>query len=187
MAASQKNGRPGCTAPGHALELFCDLACVGLIADLARALPAHIDASGLASYASLSVIVWWAWLNGTMYHDFHGNNDICSRVFTFLQMFTVASMAVYAHNALGQGSVGFALSYAANQLILTHLRSRTGVHDPDHRPLSQPYALAFRFTTLPFVVSVFAPVLWRFYQWAWPCSPPCCSPWSHPIWASGIP
>jgi low temperature requirement protein LtrA len=138
------------------LELFYDLVYVVLIAELAHALAGHVDLAGLVSYAFLFIIVWWAWLNGTMYHDPHGNNDIRTRVFTFLQMFTVASMAVFAHNALGEGSAGFALSYAAFQLILTFLWWRTGVHDPDHRPLSQPYVLAFLVTTLLFVVSVFA-------------------------------
>ena len=135
---------------------------VVLIAELAHALSGHTD---LAGYAFLFVVVWWAWLNGTLYHDLHGNNDIRTRVFTFLQMFSVASMAVFAHSALGEGSAGFALSYAAFQLILTYLWWRTGVHDPDHRPLSQPYVLAFLDTTLLFVVSVFVAAPWRFYLW----------------------
>ena len=100
-----------------------------------------------------------------------GNNDIRTRVFAFLQMFTVASMAVFAHNALGEGSVGFALSYAVFQLILTYLWWRTGVHDPDYRPLSQPYALTFLVTALLFMISVVvvvvvvAPAPWRLLLW----------------------
>ena len=78
-------------------------------------------------------------------------------------MFTVVAMAVFAHDALGEGSVGFALSYAALQFILIYLWWRTGVHDSDHRPLSQPYSLAFLLTTLQFVVSVFVTIPWRFY------------------------
>jgi low temperature requirement protein LtrA len=100
-----------------------------------------------------------------MYHDLHGNDDLRTRVFTFLQMFTVAAMAVFAHNALGEGSVGFALSYAAFQLVLTYLWWRTGVHDPDHRPLSWPYSATFLITTLLFVASAFIPPPWRFYLW----------------------
>jgi low temperature requirement protein LtrA len=147
------------------LELFYDLVYVALIAELARALAGDVDISGLASYAFLFVTVWWAWLNGTMYHDLHGNNDVRTRVFTFLQMSAVASMAVFARNALGEGSAGFALSYAAFLLILTYLWWRTGVHDSDHRPLSQPYALTFLVATLLFTVSVLVPVPWRFHLW----------------------
>ncbi|MDJ0754867.1 MAG: low temperature requirement protein A [Ardenticatenaceae bacterium] len=48
---------------------------------------------------------------------------------------------------------------------LTYLWWRTGVHDPNHRPLSQPYSLAFLITTLLFMGSVFVPIPIRFYLW----------------------
>ena len=129
------------------LELFYDLVYVVLIAELAHALSYQVDAAAVGKFAVLFFIVWWAWLNGTLYHELHGNNDIRTRVFTFLQMFAVAAMAVFAHNAIGKGSTGFALAYAAFQLILTYLWWRTGVHDPDHRPLSRPYVALFLLTT----------------------------------------
>ena len=147
------------------LELFYDLVYVVIIAELAHALAEHLTWQGVGEFAFLFIIVWWAWLNGTTYHDIHGNNDIRTRVFTFLQMFTVAAMAVFAHNAMGEGSVGFALSYAGFQLILTYLWWRTGVHDPNHRPLAQPYTIVFLITTFLFVVSIFVPAPWRFYMW----------------------
>jgi low temperature requirement protein LtrA len=148
------------------LELFYDLVYVVLVAEIAHALSTHVDWEGVISFAAMFALVWLAWINGTLYHDLHGNNDIRTRVFTFLQMFTVAAMAVFAHDALGESSVGFALSFAAYQIILTYLWWRTGMHDPDHRPLSQPYALAFLVSTLLFAGSVFVPVPWRFYLWA---------------------
>ena len=147
------------------LELFYDLVYVVLIAELAHALAGHVNLAAIGRFAFLFVIVWWAWLNGTLYHDLHGNNDIRTRAFTFAQMFTVVGMVVFAHNALGEGSVGFALSYAAFQLILTYLWWRTGVHDPDHRPLSTPYSFAFLITTLLFIASVFVTIPLRFYLW----------------------
>ena len=111
------------------------------------------------------MIVWWAWFNGTSYHNLHGNNDLRTRVFTFLQMLSVVAMAVFAHSALGESSVGFTLSYAAYQLILTFLWWRTGVHDPNHRPLSRPYSATFLITTLLFITSAFVPAPTRFYLW----------------------
>ena len=147
------------------LELFYDLVYVVVIAELAHALAGHVDIVGLGTFIFLFVIVWVAWLNGTLYHDLHGNNDIRTRIFTFLQMFTVAAMAVFAHNAFGEGSVGFALSFAAYQLVLTYLWWRTGVHDPNHRPLSQPYSASMLLSMLLFVASVFVPAPLRFYLW----------------------
>jgi len=147
------------------LELFYDLVYVVIIAELSHALAEHISLAGIGTFVFLTIIVWWGWFNGAMYHDVHGNNDIRTRVFTFMQMFTVAAMAVFAHNALGEGSVGFALSYAAFHLILTWLWWRTGVFDPNHRPLAQPYAITFLITSLLFIVSIVVPVPWRFILW----------------------
>ena len=147
------------------LELFYDLVYVVIIAELSHALAGNISLAGIGSFVFLFIIVWWAWFNGAMYHDLHGNNDIRTRVFTFLQMFTVAAMAVFAHNAMGAGSVGFAVSYAAFHLILTWLWWRTGVHDPLHRPLSRPYSQTFLITSVLFIVSIFTPTPWRFILW----------------------
>lgn len=147
------------------LELFYDLVYVVLVAELAHALAEHVDWQGVGTFAFLFVIVWWSWFNGSTYHDLHGNNDIRTRVFTFLQMVAVAGMAFYAHNALSGGSVGFALSYVAFQLVLTYLWWRTGVHDPEHRILSNPYAFTFLITTVLFLISVVVPTPFRFYLW----------------------
>jgi len=65
------------------LELFYDLVYVALIAELSHSLSSHIGWDALGGFAFLFVIVWWAWLNGSLYHDIHGNNDMRTRVFTF--------------------------------------------------------------------------------------------------------
>ena len=66
------------------LELFYDLVYVVIIAELAHSLSAHINIEGFLQYGFLFLLVWWAWFNGAMYHDLHGNNDIKTRVMTFL-------------------------------------------------------------------------------------------------------
>jgi low temperature requirement protein LtrA len=147
------------------LELFYDLVYVVIIAELSHSLSEEISLAKIGTFSFLFIIVWWAWFNGAMYHDLHGNNDIRTRVFTFLQMFTVAALAVYAHDALGTGSAGFALAYAAFHLILTWLWWRTGVHDRHHRPVSQPYSLTLLVTALAFTGSIFVSTPWRFWMW----------------------
>ncbi|MCC6612983.1 MAG: low temperature requirement protein A [Anaerolineae bacterium] len=148
------------------LELFYDLVYVVLISELTHALAQHVDLEHVANFAFLFMIVWWAWLNGTTYHELHGNNDIRTRVFTFLQMFCVAAMAIFAHDALGETSTGFAIAFAAFQLILIFLWWRTGVHDPNHRALSRPYSATFLINTLLFAGSVFVEPPLRFGMWA---------------------
>lgn len=147
------------------LELFYDLVYVALIAELSHALSTHIGWTGLGRFAFLFIIVWWAWLNGSLYHDIHGNHDIRTRVLTFLQMFTVVAMAVFAHDALGESSTGFALSSAAFQSLLSYMWWRTGVYDVDHRPLTRPYVSSYLLAMLLFVGSVFVAAPVRFYLW----------------------
>ncbi|GGS42387.1 low temperature requirement protein A [Deinococcus knuensis] len=146
------------------LELFYDVVYVALVAQVGHGL-SQDPAGGAAGFALLFLIVWWAWFNGTTYHDLHGNNDLRTRVFTFLQMFTVAGMAVFARGALGADAASFALCYAAFQLIMAFLWWRTGVHDPAHRVLARPYALTFLLSASLFVGSVFAAQAWREALW----------------------
>jgi low temperature requirement protein LtrA len=148
------------------LELFYDLVYVVIIAQLSHALAVDINMSNLLQYVFLFFIVWWAWFNGVAYHDLHGNNDIKTRVVTFLQMIAVASMAVFAHSAIGSGSKGFAISYIAFQLIITYLWWRTGVHDRDHRSLSIPYTLTYLGASFILMASLFVPTPLRYYLWA---------------------
>ena len=147
------------------LELFYDLVYVVLIAELAHSLAGHLDLKHLGQFFLLFIIVWWSWFNGMSYHDFHGNNDLRTRIFTFIQMICVAAMAAFAHGAMGDTSIHFAIAYSAFQLTLTFLWWRVGVHEPEHRPISQPYSMAFLAATLLFIVSIFVPIPYRFYLW----------------------
>lgn len=148
------------------LELFYDLVYVVLVAELTQALAVSVTSEHLVQFGLIFLIVWFAWLNGTLYHELHGNDDIRTRVFTFLQMFTVAAMSVFAHDAFGETSTGFAVSFAFFQLIFTYMWWRTGVYDPNHRPLSRSYTIAYLVNSLLFFASVFIPAPGRFYVWA---------------------
>ena len=147
------------------LELFYDLVYVVIIAQLSHRLAEDISWTQFLEFTFLFMVVWWGWFNGAIYHDLHGNDDIKTRVITFLQMFAVAGMAVYIHDAFGEGAVGFAVSYSAYLLIITVLWYRTGYHDPDHRPLSTPYSLFYLISIVVVVLSVFFAPPVRFYLW----------------------
>ena len=150
------------------LELFYDLVYVVLIAELAHGLAVHLDWKHLGEYFFLFIIVWWSWFNGMSYHDLHGNNDVRTRVFTFIQMICVAAMAAFAHGAMGDTSVPFALAYSAFQLTLAFLWWRAGVHNPVHQRISNPYSFAFLLTAALFIISVFLPQPVRSYLWTVP-------------------
>ncbi len=148
------------------LELFYDLVYVVVIAEIGHFLATHVTSTGLFEAAFLFVLVWIAWFNGSLYHDIHGHNDVRTRTFTFAQMLAVAAMAVFVHSAFGDGATGFALSYAAYQVIVAYLWWRTGHADPDHRPMSGPYSLAIFVSAAIFVASVFVPDTARTAMWS---------------------
>ncbi len=147
------------------LELFYDLSYVVIIAELIHTLGKEVNLETIAGFMFLFSITWWAWVNGSFYHEMHGNNDIRTRVFTFAQMFALAGMAVFIPTALGDGHTGFALSYALFAGIMTFLWWRTGYHDHDHRPMSYPYTLGFAFITGTFLLSVIIANPWTYYMW----------------------
>lgn len=68
-------------------------------------------------------------------------------------MLAVAVMAVHVGDVPGAGSVGFALAYATNSLLLAILWFRTGFHDPVHRSASNPYSTAYMLSAAVFVLS----------------------------------
>jgi low temperature requirement protein LtrA len=148
------------------LELFFDLVFVVVISRLAHRLAEHPSWSGVAWFAFLFYAAWSSWLNGTMYHDLHGTNDVSVRVFTFAQMLAVAVMAVFAGDIPGEGSAGFAVAYAANSLLLVILWFRTGLHDRSHRPASVPYSMAYFISAALFVTSVGIDGPGRYWLWA---------------------
>ena len=147
------------------LELFFDLVFVVVIAQFADRLVIHPTWAGVGWFVFLFYAVWASWLNGTLYYDLHGTNDVSVRVFTFLQMLAVAIMAVFVADVPGDGAAGFALGYAANTLVLVVLWFRTGVHDPQHRAASVPYSAGYLVAAVLFAASaaVDAPLIY----WLW--------------------
>jgi low temperature requirement protein LtrA len=110
--------------------------------------------------------VWSSWINGTLYHDLHGVDDLSTRIFTFAQMLAVAIMAVHAGDVPGTGANGFAMGYAANSFLLVLLWFRTGVHDPTHRPASVPYSIAYLCSAALFAGSVLVEPPITYWLWA---------------------
>ncbi len=147
------------------LELFFDLVFVVVISQLAQHLAQHPSWAGVGWFVFLFYAVWSSWLNGTLYYDLHGTNDVSVRVFTFLQMLAVAVMAVFVGTVPGDGAHGFALGFAANTFVLVVLWFRTGLHDPTHRVASRPYSAAYLVAAVLFAMS--AAVDGPMIYWLW--------------------
>ena len=148
------------------LELFFDLVFVVVISQLAQHLAQHPSWAGVGWFVFLFYAVWSSWLNGTLYYDLHGTNDVSVRVFTFLQMLAVAVMAVFVGTVPGDGAHGFALGFAANTFVIVVLWFRTGVHDPQHRVASRPYSAAYLVAAVLFAMSVAVDGPLIYWLWA---------------------
>jgi low temperature requirement protein LtrA len=148
------------------LELFFDLVFVVVISQLGHHLATHPSWAGVGWFVFLFYAVWSSWLNGTLYYDLHTTNDVSVRVFTFAQMLTVALIAVFIGDVPGDGTDGFALAYAANTVLLVILWSRTGLHDPAHRPASVPYSIGYLVAAFLFAASAAFEGPVTYWMWA---------------------
>jgi low temperature requirement protein LtrA len=147
------------------LELFFDLVFVVVVAELSHSLAGHISLAGVMGFVLLFIPVWWIWIGGTFYTERFETRDVSNRVFAFLQMLPVAALAVFAHDGLGETSVGFALSYVAARIVLIVMWLRGGWHEPRFRPVSNRYAIGFGTSVALFVVSIFVSPPLRFWLW----------------------
>lgn len=155
----------GCDRKVGWLELFFDLYFVVVIAELAHSLAGHVSWSGLGEFAFLFVPVWWIWIGATYYIERFETEGIEHRLIVFAQMIPIAGLAVFAHDAMGETSVGYALSYAVCRTFHTFLWWRGGIHDQQFRPVANRFVLGFSISTGLFYLSVFMPLPIRFWLW----------------------
>jgi low temperature requirement protein LtrA len=94
------------------LELFYDLVYVVVIAQAAHHLAAHVSLAGALQFGVIFGLIWIAWLNGSLYHEIHGQRDGRTRTFVFIQMAILALLATFTGDAAGDSGTEFALVYA---------------------------------------------------------------------------
>ena len=100
------------------LELFYDLVFVFLIAQIAHTLAGDVSWGGVVDFVVVFVLIWIAWLNGSMYHELHGREDGRSRMYIFGQMFFLVLLSVYAAHATEEDGRGFAVVYTILLVML---------------------------------------------------------------------
>lgn len=139
------------------IELFYDLVYVVLIAVAAHNLAVHVSWSAVGEFALVFTLIWIAWLNGTVYHDLHGREDIRSRTYIFVQMLLVALLAVYAGDG-ADGSGSFSILYGAFLALLAWLWHSVPADGAGrYRKTLRPYLASLLLTAAAMVGSAFAP------------------------------
>ncbi|MDJ0923178.1 MAG: low temperature requirement protein A [Acidimicrobiia bacterium] len=149
------------------LELFYDLVYVVLIAQATHTLAHHISWRGFGEFAVVFGLIWIAWLNGTLIHELHGREDARSRTFIFIQMLLLATLAVFAGDAAGEGGDGFAVTYTLLLLVLTWLwYAVRRVDTEEYEPVTRRYLLGMVAAIVVMVVSIFLTNEARVVVWA---------------------
>lgn len=124
------------------LELFYDLVYVVVIAQASHHFAGHMTAAGAAQFAIVFGMIWFAWVNGAVYHDLHGRSDARTRFYVFVQMGVLVLLAVFTSGATSGDGPAFALVYSAYLLILGWLwYSVRRQDDLAFRPLTTPYLI----------------------------------------------
>ena len=106
------------------LELFFDLVFIVAIAELGALLRDGLSLVGIFQYASLFVLVWWAWVGFSYYADVFETNDLFSQLALIVVMFGVIVMSQTIHDALDGGSFAFAAAFLLLRLLYIGLAIR---------------------------------------------------------------
>jgi len=125
------------------LELFYDLVYVIAIARITHHLSQHISISGFLEYASLFILIFWGWLNGSLYHDLHGNEGLRTRLMTLWQMIIIAALAITIDHPTGKEYFNTTIVFMIMQLFITYLWWSVGIYDRSHRKYNKPYAINY--------------------------------------------
>jgi low temperature requirement protein LtrA len=181
------------------LELFYDLVFVVFVSQVAHALASDPNGHGVRGFVVLFTLVWYTWLNGTLYHDLHGSDDGRSRIYMFVQMLLVSLMAVYAGEATVDSEDGQRFAILLAVLLVWLLYQWWVVRrqdDPQMAALSTPYFIGLAVILALVVTSIAVEdpskrlLLWAVGAagaiagsgWSRTCPCPCRSPLPAPRW-----
>jgi len=125
------------------LELFYDLVYVIAIARITHHLSLHISISGFLEYASLFILIFWGWLNGSLYHDLHGNEGLRTRLMTLWQMMIIAAFAITIDQSGSNRIANITIVFMIMQFYITYMWWSIGIYDKEHRRYNLPFTILF--------------------------------------------
>ena len=149
------------------LELFYDLAYVAVIGEAAHHLAEDVSARAIAEFAVVFTMIWFAWINGSLYLEIHGRQDGRTRTFVFVQMGILALLAVFAGRATGEGGGSFAVVYAVLFTVLGWLWFSVRRQDEaEYRTFTGVYIVGMAIWVVAVLASALLPVDARMAVWA---------------------
>jgi low temperature requirement protein LtrA len=157
------------------LELFYDLVYVAIIGQASHQLAEHISVRGAVEFSIIFGLIWFAWINGSLYVELHGGEDGRTRNIVFVQMCILALLAVFTAGAGDRDGTAFSVVYAAFLLFMTWLWYTVRRQDrdrPEFLAITGWYVVAMAVSAVVILGSGFLPpeprlVVWALFAIAW--------------------
>lgn len=125
------------------LELFYDLVYVIAISTITHYVAQQFSIGALLDYFYMFVIIFWGWLNGSMYHDLHGTEGLRTKLITLWQMVIVAALVITFHSEAEYLLLNETIVLLIMQVYITYLWWSVGLYDKHHRRLNLPYTIIY--------------------------------------------
>jgi len=125
------------------LELFYDLVYVIAISKITHHLGAHISLAGFLEYACFFILIFWGWLNGSLYHDLHGSSGLRTRLMTLWQVMIIAAVSITITQTSSKSFANTTIAFMVMQLFITYQWWSVGLYDKEHRKYNKPYTILY--------------------------------------------
>jgi low temperature requirement protein LtrA len=148
------------------LELFYDLIFVVVISRATHTLAEHVSVGTTLDFIAVFGTIWFAWMNGTMYLEFHGRGDGRTRTVVFVEMAMLAVVAVFTADAANSNGRTFALVVAGYLAFVALQWAAVRRYDSEEfLGVSGRYVLALSVTVVVMAASAFVEPPWRRTIW----------------------
>jgi low temperature requirement protein LtrA len=151
------------------LEVFYDLAYVAVIGQASHQLAQDLSARGVVEFAIIFGLIWFAWINGSLYVELHGGEDGRTRNIVFVQMCILVLLAVFTAGAADGDGAAFSVVYSAFLIFMTWLWYTVRGQDrdrPEFLAVTGGYVVAMALSAVMFLGSGFLPAEARLLIWA---------------------
>jgi low temperature requirement protein LtrA len=155
------------------LELFYDLVYVAVISQAALHLAEDVSVRSIVEFAVVFAMIWFAWINGSLYLEIHGRQDGRTRTFVFVQMGILVLLAVFTSGATGDDGGAFAIVYSVLFTVMGWLWYSVRPQDEaQYRTLTGVYVLGMAISVAVVLASTLLPVdarlgVWAVFSGAW--------------------
>ncbi|MFB6343916.1 low temperature requirement protein A [Saccharicrinis sp. FJH62] len=143
------------------LELFYDLVYVIAISRITHHFSLHITTESFFEYAVMFILIYWGWVNGSLYHDIHGNDGLRTRLMTLWQMVIIAALAVVIDQTQENRFFNIMVVLMIMQLYITYMWWSVGFYDKSHRRYNRPYTILYLISLALMALTLFLNSEWQ--------------------------